>query len=111
MEHLRNLLVRLRLVDAHDGNASITSALLALSGGVAAAAPSWPSVVVLLIAASLYAHKRHLNRSEALRDGTLKKLAEDVASMAQELTSTSSATKDHRDRLVRVENVTINRGR
>jgi hypothetical protein len=109
MERLKKIAVALRLLD-RDGTVSLTSLLLAGAGAGAVAAPSWPMVGVLLVAAGVYAHKRHLNRSESLRDDTLKKLAEDVAGMAQELTATTSAAKTQHDRLVRVENMTLPRG-
>jgi len=109
MNRLQKALAFFRLVDTHDGTLSLTSLLLAGAGAGAVAAPSWAGVVALLIAAGVYAHKRHLNAAQAAKDETLKKLAEDLAGMAQELTATSAAAKTQHDRLVRVENVTVNR--
>lgn len=92
----------LRLVDAHDGRVSLTSLLLGAAGTAVVAAPSWPAVAALVVAAGLYGHKRVLNRAQADADETLKELAESVAAASQKL----QALEGLKERVTQVDNRT-----
>lgn len=106
MSRLQRALAFLRVVDSHDHSVSITSLLLGGIGAAVVAAPSWPAVIGLVVAAGLYAHKRQLNRETSLKDPAIRDLAESVASAAQKLQALESAHRQDHDRLVQVENRT-----
>jgi hypothetical protein len=90
-----------RIVDS-DGTLSISSVLLGGAGACVVAQPTWPGVVALLIAAGLYAQRKHLRHDTADKDETLTKLAEDLASAGQKLTALESLP----ERVQRIDNRT-----
>jgi hypothetical protein len=98
---LRALLARVRVTDPHDGNVSLTSLVLAGAGAGVAAAPSWYSLGAFAIAASLFAHKKHLALKRG--DAATARVLEEAVAKATKALAEAEAVKS---RLTAVENRT-----